>query len=137
MDGPNPILNEFLSGFLDDLNDEEVPGGVSLPVRAVVVEDAEVNETAVQRLEQARRYSEFVYGSAFMSWISPTEDEALGEADLALVVEDPTRVVVHERPPTREARENYDSPEVYDTSPVETAREISDALDGEGDRGEQ
>jgi len=136
MDGPNPILDEFLSGFLDDLNDEEVPGGVSLPVRAVVVEDAEVNETAVQRLEQARRYSEFVYGSAFMSWISPTEDEALGEADLALVVEDPTTVVVHERPPTREERENYDSPEVYDTSPVETAREISDALNEE-DHGEQ
>lgn len=113
MDGPNPILDGFLSEFMDSLDDEEIPSGVSLPVREVVVEEAEVDEEALQRLEQARRYSEFVYGSAFMSWISPTEDEELGEADLALVVEDPTRVVVHERPPTRQERENYDDPEAH------------------------
>lgn len=114
MDGPNPILDEFLSGFMDSLDEDEIPGGVSLPVRAVVVEEAEINEEAVQRLEQARRYSEFVYGSAFMSWISPTEDEELGEADLAVVVEDPTTVVVHERPPTRREREDYDDPDAYE-----------------------
>lgn len=137
MDGPNPILDGFLSEFMDSLDDSEIPDGCSLPRREVVVEDGELDEEALQRLEQARRYSEFVYGSAFLSWISPTEDADLGEADLAVVVEDPTTVVVHERPPTREERENYDDPDVYGVSPVEEANRRLRALDDEEDHGEQ